>query len=118
MDFIKKLLFSSSFDTILVIVNQLSKQVIFILISDTITFTELARLFAIYIFSKHRVLSHITCIWGSKFVFSFFYFLGTILNMCFHFTMSYHQEEDEQIERTNQTLKQYLWVYCNYQQDN
>ena len=22
------------------------------------------------------------------------------------------------LERTNQTLEQYIWVYCNYQQDN
>ena len=36
MDFIKKLPLFSRFDTILVIVNQLTKQVIFILAYDTI----------------------------------------------------------------------------------
>ena len=30
----------------------------------------------------------------------------------------YHPEGDGQTERTNQTLDQYLQVYCNYQQDN
>src|SRR6202795_67349 len=30
----------------------------------------------------------------------------------------YHPEGDGQTERTNQTLEQYLRVYCNYQQDN
>ena len=30
----------------------------------------------------------------------------------------YHPEDDEQTEYMNQTLEQYLHVYCNYQQDN
>ena len=38
--------------------------------------------------------------------------------MKLHFTLGYHPEGDGQTERTNQTLEQYIWVYCNYQQDN
>jgi len=38
--------------------------------------------------------------------------------MWLHFTSGYHPEGDEQTEHMNQTLKQYLCVYCNYQQDN
>ena len=38
--------------------------------------------------------------------------------MKLHFTSGYHLEGDGQTECTNQTLEQYLWVYCNYQQDN
>ena len=38
--------------------------------------------------------------------------------MKLHFTSGYHPEGDGQTERTNQTLEQYLWVHCNYQQDN
>ena len=38
--------------------------------------------------------------------------------MRLHFTSSYHPEGDGQTELANQTLKQYLWSYCNYQQDN
>ena len=33
-------------------------------------------------------------------------------------TSGYHLEGDGQTERSNQTLKQYLHIYCNYQQDN
>jgi len=44
--------------------------------------------------------------------------LGTALNMQLHFTSGYHPKGDGQTEHTNQTLKQYLHVYCNYQQDN
>ena len=48
----------------------------------------------------------------------FFWLLGKALNMHLHFTSGYHPEGDGQTECTNQTLEQYLWVYCNYQQDN
>ena len=40
------------------------------------------------------------------------------LDMKLHFTSGYHPEGDGQTEHTNQTLEQYSWVYCNYQQDN
>ena len=60
MDFIEKLSPSSGFDTILVIVDQLSKQSIFIPTHDTITSAELAKLFVIHVFSKHGVPSHVT----------------------------------------------------------
>ena len=38
--------------------------------------------------------------------------------MRLHFTSGYHSKGNGQTERTNQTLEQYLRVYCNYQQDN
>jgi len=38
--------------------------------------------------------------------------------MRLHFTSGYHPEANGQAEWTNQTLEQYLCVYCNYQQDN
>ena len=48
----------------------------------------------------------------------FFQSLGMALDMKLHFTLGYHLEGDGQTEHTNQTLEQYIWVYCNYQQDN
>ena len=38
--------------------------------------------------------------------------------MWLHFTSGYHPEGDGQTKHMNQTLEQYLRVYCNYQQDN
>ena len=118
MDFIKKLLLSSGFDTILVIVDWLTKQVIFIPAHDTIISTDLAHLFVLYVFSKHSVPSYVTSNRGSEFVSNFFRSLGTALDMQLHFTSGYHPEGDGQTKHMNQTLEQYLCVYCNYQQDN
>ena len=38
--------------------------------------------------------------------------------MWLHFTSGYYPKVDGQTKHMNQTLKQYLHVYCNYQQDN
>ena len=114
MDFIKKLLSFSRFNTILVIVDWLTKQVIFISAYNTIASVDLACLFILYVFSKHSVPSHVISDRGSEFVSNFFQSLGTALDMQLHFTSGYHSEVDGQTECTNQMLEQYLSVYCNY----
>jgi len=118
MDFIEQLPGSTRFTAILVIVDRLSKQAIFIPTHDTITSLELAKLFLLHVFSKHGVPTHITSDRSTEFVSHFFQSLRKALNMCLHFTSSYHPEGDGQTECSNQTLEQYLRIYCNYQQDN
>ena len=108
IDFIEKLLLFSGFNTILVIVNWLTKQTIFIPIHNTITFVYLAYLFVLHVFF------HVTSDRGSEFVSNFFHSLDITLNMQLYFTLDYYSEDDEQTEHMNQILKQYLHVYCNY----
>ena len=115
MDFIEKLLSFSGFDIILVIVNRLTKQAIFILAHDIITSADLAHLFILHVFSKHSIPSYVISDRGSEFVSNFFWSLGTALDMQLHFTSGYYFEGDGQTEHMNQTFKQYLCVYCNYQ---
>src|ERR1700730_6906257 len=118
MDFIEQHPESSGCTAILVVVDRFTKQGIFIPTTNEVNATELARLFVLHIFSKHRVPSHVTSDRGSEFVSRFFHSLGKVLDMTLHFTSGYHPEGDGQTERTNQTLEQYLRCYCNYQQDN
>ena len=92
MDFIEKLPSSSEFDTILVIVNWLTKQAIFIPAHNTIMFMDLACLFILHVFSKHSVSSHIISDRGLEFVSNFFWSLGTALDMQLYFTSGYHPE--------------------------
>ena len=102
----------------MVIVDQLTKQTIFIPAHDTIMSADLAHLFVLHVFSKHGIPSHVTSDKSLEFVSNFFQSLGIALNMQLHFTSDYHPEGDGQTKCMNQTLKQYLHVYCNYQQDN
>ena len=108
MDFIEKLPMSNSSDMILVIIDCLTKQSIFIPTVNTITFPMLAKLFVLYVFSKHGVPSHITPNQGLEFISTFFCSLRKVLDMKLHFTTSYHPEGDGQTKHTNQTLEQYL----------
>src|SRR6202045_4374953 len=57
MDFIEQLPESSGFTAILVVVDRFTKQGIFILTTNEVNSMELAHLFVLHIFSKHRVLS-------------------------------------------------------------
>src|SRR6266436_833282 len=118
MDFIKQLPDSKGFSTILVIIDCLTKQVIFIPSHNMVDAPQVVRLFLIHIFSKHRVPAHITSDRGSEFVSHFFHSLGKLLQMRLHFTLGYHPEGDGQMECANQVLEQYLWTYTNYQQDD
>ena len=72
MNFIEQLPPSEGFTAILVIIDRLSKQALFIPTHDTIISTELAKLFLLHVFSKHKVPTHITSNWGSEFISHFF----------------------------------------------
>ena len=113
MDFIEQLPISDGFTDILVVVDHLTKQAIFILTHQTIDVPTLTKLFVTHVFSKHRVPSHVTSDRESELVSRFFRFLAATLNMRLHFTSGYHSEGDRQTKWTNQTLKQYLRIYCN-----
>ncbi len=118
MDFIEQLPESDGFTTVLVVVDRLSKMALFIPTVNEITSSGLANLFVLHVFSKHGVPSHVTCDRGSEFVSHFFRSLGEALDMRLHYTAGYHPSADGQTERVNQTLEQYIRMYCNYQQDN
>ncbi len=60
MDFIEQLPASEDFSAILVVVDCLTKQAIFIPSHDTMNTLQVAQLFLTHIFSKHRVPSHVT----------------------------------------------------------
>jgi len=63
---LKQLPGSTGFTAILVVVDRLSKQAIFIPTHDTITSPELAKLFLLHVFSKHGVPAHVTSDCGTE----------------------------------------------------
>src|SRR5260370_36880229 len=101
MDFIEHLPAANGFTAILVIVNCLTKQSLFIPTYDTIHSPQLAQLFLTHIFLKHGVPSHITSDQGTKFVSHFFCSLGKLLQIELHFTSGYHPEGDGQTKCIN-----------------
>src|SRR5258708_17326266 len=68
MDFIKQLPVSEGFTAILVIVDRLTKQSLFIPTHNMVDAPQLAQMFLTYIFSKHGTLGHITSNCSVEFV--------------------------------------------------
>jgi len=116
--FIEQLPPSGSYTDILVVVDRLTKQAVFIPTTRSINVTTLVELFIAHIFAKHRALSHITSDRGVEFVSKFFKSLAHGLKLKLYFILGYHLEADDQTECTNQTLEQFLRIYYNYQQLN
>ena len=107
MDFIETLPTYSGCDAILVIVDRLIKQGIFIPTTIHCTSEDLAVIFIMHVFSKHGVpqAEHVTSDRGPEFISRFFRSLGKALDMNLHYTSGYHPKGDGQTERTNQTLE-------------
>src|SRR5260221_4545105 len=118
MDFIEQLPASEGFTVILVIVDRLTKQSLFIPTHDMVDAPQLARLFLTHVFSKHGTPGHVTSDCGTEFVSHFFHSLGSLLSMKLHFMSGYHLEGDGQTEWLIQVLEQYLQAYMKYEQDN
>ncbi|MBW0565708.1 hypothetical protein O181_105423 [Austropuccinia psidii MF-1] len=117
MDFITQLPLSNSFDSLLVIVDSLSKMVVFLPTMSSITSLDLAHLFIRNIFSKHGLLSSIVSDRGPLFVSSFWTNLCQQLKISRDLSTAYHPETDGQTERVNQILEQYLRMYVSYHPD-
>ena len=118
MDFIKRLLMSDGYDMILVVVDCLTKMVLFIPMFSNIDSREVATLFLHHVFAKHGTPSDITSDWGKHFTSWFWTSLCEILGIKGNLSIAYHPETDGQTERVNQILEKYLCIYINYQQDD
>ena len=81
MDFIEKLPMSNGSNMILVIIDHITKQSIFILTIDTILSPMLAKLFVLHVFSKHGIPLHITSDCSMEFISTFFHSLSKVLDM-------------------------------------
>ena len=98
------------------IVDWLSKQGIFIPTTIHCTSEDLTMLSIMHMFSKHSVLEHVTSDHGLQNLFLLSW--KSPWHKAPLHTAGYHLEGDGQTKWTNQTLEQYLWIFCDYQQDN
>ena len=118
MDYIEQLPRSGGFDAILVVVCRFTKMSIFIPCKTASSTRDLADAFLSHVFSKHGLPDDLVSDRGSKFVSKFWKTLCSKLNIERKTSTAYHPETDGQTERVNQTLEQYVRIYCAYQQDD
>ncbi|GJS86768.1 putative reverse transcriptase domain-containing protein [Tanacetum coccineum] len=109
MDFITKLLRSSQgFDTIWVIVDQLTKSAHFLPIRETDPLDKLAKLYLDRIVSRHRTPVLIIYDRDGKFTSNFWRTFQKALGTSLDMSTTYHPQIDGQSERTIQTLEDML----------
>ncbi len=118
MDFITDLPSSHGLDTLLVIIDHLSKQAHFIPTIKTLDAHGLAQLYISSIFKLHGLPSSIISDCDSLFTSSFWKELTTRLGIKQKLSTAFHPQTDTQTEHINQCVEQYLWNFCSYQQDD
>ena len=119
MDFIVKLLKSREpgsarlCDTILVIIDQLTKGAKFMLTEESITVEEYAYKVTRVLVSEHGILEEFITDRDKLFISKYQTMFLAKLGIKNKLSTSFHPETDGQTERTNQTLTQYLRMCAN-----
>ncbi|GJR29282.1 putative reverse transcriptase domain-containing protein [Tanacetum coccineum] len=113
MDFVTKLPKSSQgYDTIWVIVDRLTKSVIFTPMRETDPMDKLVRIYLKEVVTRHEVHVSIICDRDSRFASNFWRSLQNALGTNLDMSTAYHPQTDEQSERTIQTLEDMLRAYA------
>ncbi|GKE71027.1 putative reverse transcriptase domain-containing protein, partial [Tanacetum coccineum] len=109
MDFVTKLPKSSQgYDTIWVIVDRLTKSVIFVPMRETDPMEKLARMYLKEVVTRHVILVLIICDRDPRFASNFWRSLQKALGTNLDMSTAYHPQTDGQSDRTIQTLEDML----------
>jgi len=118
VDFIVELPLSSGHDAVMIVVDSVSKRAHFIPMHTTVTAEGAARLFLHQVWKLHGLLKCVILDRGPQFIAHFTRELYRLLGIKLAFSTAWHPQTDGQIERFNQELDQYLWLFVNEWQDN
>ena len=100
------------------VVVSVSKWVHFILTTTTITALGAAQLYMAHVWKLHGLPRQVVSDQGPQFIIDLTRELYQLLRIKLAATMAYHAQEDGQMERVNQKLEQYLWLFINERQDD
>ena len=104
-DFITKLPLAQGYDSILVVVDQLTKMVHFILTTEKTLVEGLARLFRNNVWKLHRLPESIILDKGPQFTAGLMRELNGMLGIESKLSTAFHPQTDGQTERVNQELE-------------
>ena len=114
MDFITDLPKSDEYDTILVVIDRLTKMSHFIPCKKDLDARQFATLFMQNIVRLHRIPRDIIPDRGSLFTSGLWKQITEKLGIERRLSTAFHPQTDGQTERTNAILEQYLRAYINY----
>jgi len=116
-DFITKLPLAQGYDSILVVVDQLTKMVHFILTTEKTSAEGLARLFRDNVWKLHGLPENIISDRGPQFAAELMKELNEMLGIKSKLSIAFHPQTDGQTERINQELEQYLRMFIDHRQE-
>jgi len=116
-DFITKLLLAQGYDSILVVVDRLTKIVYFIPTMEKMSAEGLVRLFRDNVWKLHRLPESIISDRGPQFAAGSMRELNEILEIKSKLSMVFYPQTDRQTERINQELEQYLRMFIDHRQE-
>ena len=102
------------FDSVLVVVNRLTKWGAFIPYKKLFTVEDLVYAFLCWIVAEHRLLQELIFDRDKLFTSRFWKALISQLKVKYKLLIAYYLQTDGQTERMNQTLEQYLRYFYNY----
>ena len=119
MDFVTSLPVSGTlkYDSILTVVDRLTKLCLFFPCHSTITGMETARLLHTNVFNRYGFPQVIVSDRDPRFTSAFYTEWCRILRIRQNLSTAFHPETDGQSERFNRTLQQVLRCYCSVQQN-
>jgi transposase InsO family protein len=105
-------------DSILVVIDRFSKMAHYLPTRKDLDARGLANLFLREIIRLHGPPKSIVTDRGSTFTSAYWSTFAQALGTRLLLSTAFHPQTDGQTERQNQTVEQYLRIYCNYEQDN
>ena len=117
VDFITKLPLAQGYDSILVVVDRLTKMVHFIPTTEKTLAEGLARLFRDNVWKLHGLPESIISDRGPQFAAGLMRELNEMLGIKSKLSTVFHSQTDRQTERVNQELEQYLRMFIDHRQE-
>lgn len=118
VDFITNLLPPNSFDSIFIVVDQLTKMAHFTHCKKKLSSKDTTRLFLDNMYWYHGLQNDIMMDWKNQFVWKFSRSVFEILKVDIKLSSTFYCQTNGQTEQVNQVLEQYLQCNINYQQDD
>ncbi|UTT91516.1 hypothetical protein NDA17_006815 [Ustilago hordei] len=109
---------SKTYDSILVIVDRLTKFAILAPTHKTVTAKQTAVLLYGHMVRLFGYPDHMVSDRGRQFISGAWKAFAEQMGVKHSLSTAYHPQTDGQTERVNQVIEQYLRMYCNYEQDD
>jgi transposase InsO family protein len=118
MDFITDLPNSRGYDSLFVVVDRLSKATIITPCTKSIMASDTSRIYMEHVWRHTGLPRQVISDRGPQFALKVMQEVWKKLGIQSTMSTAFHPQTDGETEHVNQELEQYLWVFCNFQQDN